>query len=89
MVFGFIGNGTDSWWTRNVGKDFGKKAARGDRLSNAWLDAAYSFWANDDAIAIAFGQTEHEARNRRDSETINWRDYDVASSNWMAWKYRR
>lgn len=89
MIFGFIGNSTDSWWTRNVGKNFGKAAAKGNKLANAWLDAAYSFWANDDAIAIAFGSTESEAKNRRDNETVNWRDINVTSSNWMAWKYRR
>jgi hypothetical protein len=88
MIFGFIGNGTDGWWTRNVGNDFGQAAARGDRLANAWLDAAYSFWAGDDAIAIAYGATQAEAINRRENETINWRDMSVTAPNWMAWKYR-
>jgi hypothetical protein len=89
MIFGFIGNGTDGWWTRNVGEDFGEDAARGRKLGNAWLDAAYSFWANDDAIVIAFGATRDEAINRRDNETVNWRDYNISSVNWRAAKWRR
>jgi hypothetical protein len=88
MIFGFIGNGSDGWWTRNVGDDFGADAAAGYTLANSWLDAAYSFWANDDAIAIAFGATQAEAINRREYENLNWRDYNVTSANWMAWKWR-
>ncbi len=89
MIFGFIGNGTDGWWTRNVGNDFGGDAANGHKLANSWLDAAYSFWANDDAIALAYDSTENGAKSRRENETINWRDMAVTSPNWMAWKYRR
>lgn len=90
MIFGFIGNGTDGWWTRNVGNDFGYDAARGRKLANAWLDAAYSWWANDDAIAIAFGDSQSEAINRRENETVNWVNYNYSGSpSWMAWKYRR
>lgn len=88
MIFGFIGNGSDGWWTRNVGDEFGEDAASGKNLGNAWLDAAYSFWVNTDAIAIAFGATENEAKNRRDNETINWRDYDVTRATWWAAKWR-
>jgi len=89
MIFGFIGDGIDSWWTRNVGSDFGSAAGRGDRLSDAWLDAAYSWVCDCDVIAMAYGATEQEAKNRRDNESINWRDYNVTSPNWIAWKYRR
>lgn len=89
MIFGFIGNSTDGWWTRNVGKDFGKKAAKGNKLANAWLDSAYSWWCDDFPIAIAYGSTQNEAINRRENETVNWRDMNVTSSSWMAWKFRR
>jgi len=89
MIFGFIGDGIDSWWTRNVGWDFGTAAARGDRLSDAWLDAAYSWVCDCDVIAMAYGATEQEAKNRRDNESVNWRDSPVTSPNWIAWKYRR
>src|SRR5215813_25046 len=29
-----------------------------------------------------------DAINRRDHETLDWRDINVASTNWLAWKYR-
>ncbi len=88
MIFGFVGNGHDSWWTSDMGKDFGNSARSGKKLGNAWLDAAYSFWLDDNPIVIAFGATANEAKNRRDNETVNWRDYDVSSSNWLYWKWR-
>lgn len=89
MIFGFIGNGTDSWWNASLGKDFGHDAAVGYSLASHWVDRAYSFWLNDDSIAIAAGATQAEAINRRENETVNWRDYSVASTSWLAWKYRR
>ena len=39
------------------------------------------------AIAIAAGATQAEAINRRENETIDWRDYDVTSTTWLAWKW--
>ena len=88
MIFGFIGNGHDAYSTRHTGKNFGEKAGNGDRLANAWLDAAYSSSPDDNPIAIAYGASEAEAINRRENESVNWRDYNVSSPNWMAWKYR-
>jgi len=89
MIFGFIGDGTDSWWNADLGEDFAHDAGTGGRLANNWLDHAYSWWLNDDAIAIAAGASQAEARNRRDNESVNWRDYDVSGCYWLAWKYRR
>jgi hypothetical protein len=88
LIFGFIGNGHDSWWNDDLGSEFGDDAGRGNRLANAWLDRAYSFWLDDNAIAIAAGATESEAINRRENESVNWRDYAVTSTNWLAWKWR-
>jgi hypothetical protein len=88
MVFGFVGDGYDCWWARNVGSDFGSDASQGKKLTYAWLDAAYSWWLGTAAISIAFGATQAEAINRRENETINWRDYPVTAPNWMAWKWR-
>lgn len=88
MVFGYVGNGHDSWSTRKMGSNFGKDAGNGHRLANAWLDVAYSSSPDDNPIAIAYGATEAEAINRRENESVNWRDYDVTSPNWMAWKWR-
>jgi hypothetical protein len=37
---------------------------------------------------MAAGSTSDEAVNRRENETLNWRDYAVASTSWLAWKWR-
>lgn len=87
MIFGFVGNGHDSSWTDDLGSDFGSDAGGGKRLADAWLDRAYSFWLDDNPIAIAYGSTQADAINRRENETINWRDSAV-TPNWMAWKWR-
>ena len=29
-----------------------------------------------------------DAINRRENENLNWRDWDVTGTNWLAWKYR-
>jgi hypothetical protein len=89
LIFGFIGNGTDSWWNDDLGSDFGDDVRHGNRLANSWLDEAYSWWLNDDAIAIAAGVDRNDAINRRENESIDWRDFGIASCNYLAWKYRR
>ena len=33
------------------------------------------------------GTTQAEAINRRENETIDWRDIDIAATNWLAWKW--
>lgn len=88
MVFGFVSTSADSWFTRGVGSDFGSDAGGGARLSNAWLDRASSWWTGDVPIAIAAGETQSDAINRRENETINWRDLPVAHTWWLAWKWR-
>ena len=88
MVFGFIGDGHDSWWNAGLGRDFGDDAGTGHRLANAWLDRAYSWWLDDNPIAIAAGATQGEAINRRENESVNWLGSPVSSTSWLAWKYR-
>jgi hypothetical protein len=88
LVFGFVGTSADSWWTRDVGSDFGDDAGGGSLLANAWLDDAYSWWTGDKPIAIAAGETQADAINRRENETIGWRDATVHSTSWLAWKWR-
>lgn len=88
MIFGFIGNGHDSWWNAGLGSDFGDQAGSGGRLANNWIDDAYSWWLGDSSIALAYGSSQAEAINRRENETINWLYYNVSSANWLAWKYR-
>jgi hypothetical protein len=86
LILGFIGNGHDS--NSSLGEDFGDDAGGAWRLANAWLDRAYSWWLDDNPIAIAAGESQSDAINRRENETINWRDSTVHSTNWLAWKWR-
>lgn len=65
---------------------------RGRALANAWLDTAF-WWENPNdplthPIAIAAGASRDEAINRREYETLDWAIFDVASTNWLAWKWR-
>lgn len=88
LVLGFIGDSVDSWWTDDLGEDFADDICGGDTIAGSWCDRAYSFWTGDDSIAIAAGATRDEAINRREHETLNWRDIDVTSTNWLAWKWK-
>jgi uncharacterized protein DUF6345 len=89
LVLGFIGNSHDTWWTDDLGEDFADDICDGDSIAGAWVDRAYSFWVDDDSIAIAAGETRDDAINRRNNENLNWRDLPVRSTNWLAWKYKR
>jgi hypothetical protein len=84
IVFGFVGIAYDDG---GRGASFGHDAASGAVLSNAWLDDAVASGGSQTAIAIAAGPTQNEAILRRDSETIDWRDWDVISASWIAWKW--
>jgi hypothetical protein len=84
IVFGFVGTAYDDG---GRGASFGHDAAAGAGLSNAWLDDAVASGGSQTAIAIAAGSTQAEAILRRDSETIDGRDWAVSSTNWLAWKW--
>lgn len=88
IVCGYIGTAADAWWTRNLGRDFADDICGGDTIAGSWVSRAYSFWTGDHSIAIAAGETRDDAINRREHENLDWRDLDVASTNWLAWKYR-
>jgi uncharacterized protein DUF6345 len=89
IVCGYIGTAADSWWTKDVGKDFADFiGGDGYTIAHSWLSSAHSFWTGDAPIAIAAGVTRDDAINRRDHETLNWRDWNIAATNWLAWKYR-
>jgi hypothetical protein len=89
IVCGYIGTSADSWWTRDLGEDFADDICDGDTIAGSWVSRAYSWWTGDDSIAIAGGETEEDAINRRENETLNWRDANIAVTNWIAWKYRQ
>jgi hypothetical protein len=88
MIFGFIDLSYDTWWFRDIGKDFGDHAGGGNRLANAWLDAAGSDWGWNHPIAMAYGATKEEAIDRLANETIAELNHDVSSPNWIAYKWR-
>jgi hypothetical protein len=89
LVLGYIGDSEDSWWTKDLGGDFAWGICFGDAIAGTWVDCAYSWWTGDASIAIAAGENEEDAVNRREHETLNWRDFDVKSTNYLAWKWRR
>ena len=60
-----------------------------DAASASGLVGLHSpFAANAMVTWGAAGASQEEAINRRESETLNWRDFDVRSTSWLAWKYR-
>jgi hypothetical protein len=88
IVCGYIGTAADAWWTRNLGANFADDICGGDTIAGSWVSDAYSYWTGDKSIAIAAGASQEEAINRRESETLNWRDFPVSGTDWLAWKYR-
>jgi uncharacterized protein DUF6345 len=86
MIFTFVG--TTSPWSASEGSDFGADAGNGAALANAWLDRTYGSSIGNTPITIAAGASRDEAINRREYETIYWRDYAVTSTAWLAWKWR-
>jgi hypothetical protein len=88
IVCGYIGTAADSSWTAGLGGDFADDICGGDTIAGSWVSRAYSFWTGDDSIAIAAGVTRDDAINRRENENLDWRDLNVAATNWLAWKYR-
>jgi hypothetical protein len=88
IVMGYLGTSADSWWTAGLGSDVAGDVCGGGTIATSWVDRAYSFWTGDHSIAIAAGSSQDEALNRRENETLNWRDYAVTSTSWLAWKWR-
>jgi Family of unknown function (DUF6345) len=92
LLFGFIGIQRVSPNTHNRRVWFADDICRGRSLANAWLDTAFH-WENPNEpvtspIAIAAGASRDEAIHRREHETLGWLYYNVASTNWLAWKWR-
>jgi hypothetical protein len=88
IVCGYIGNSSDCEWTSDLGEDFADDICDGDSIAGAWVSRAYSFWTGDESIAIAAGETRDDAVNRLEHENLDYRDARIASTNWLAWKYR-
>ncbi len=90
MVFGFTDVVSDSWWTGGRGNDFGRRAGNGDRLASAWLDAGYSFWLDDNPVAMAAGRNQSDAENRLANERLGGGFTDIPNSQigWYSWRWR-
>ena len=90
MVFGFTDTVSDSWWTGGRGNDFGRRAGNGDRLTDAWLDAGYSFWLDDNPVAMAAGRNQADAENRLANERLGGGFGDIPNNQigWYAWRWR-
>jgi hypothetical protein len=87
MIFTFIGTSWQSDSNSDLGSNFGDDVASGDKLTEAWLDDAYSYWLNNHPIIIAFDSTVNDVIDRIDNETLSWRDKD-AGNNWLCYKCR-
>jgi hypothetical protein len=91
LLFGFIDLNWVGPTNHMLRAMFATDICKGKALANAWLDTAYA-WVNHDQpnrpIAIAAGVSRDDAINRRENETLDWVPFDVASTNWLAWKWR-
>ena len=90
MVLAFTDLVSDSWWTGGRGYNFGRRAGNGGRLTDAWLDECYSFWADDNPVTMAAGRSQADAINRRDNERLGsgFGDIPRGEVRWFAWRWR-
>jgi hypothetical protein len=70
IMFGFTGLSSDARWTSNRGKMFGRWAAAGDALAEAWLEEAHSSVCDDAPVAAAWGRSEADAMRRLKGESL-------------------
>ena len=90
LLFGFTGNSSDSWWTSDRGYNFGIGAAIGQPLGDAWLDSAYSYWLDDEPVAMAPGVTANQAKDNLFNESLSWSIFGIPKDQirWFWWKWR-
>ena len=90
MMLAFTDLVSDSWWTGGRGYNFGRRAGNGGRLTDAWLDECYSFWADDNPVTMAAGRSQADAINRRDNERLGsgFGDIPRGEVRWFAWRWR-
>jgi Family of unknown function (DUF6345) len=90
QIFAFTDLVSDSWWTGGRGYGFGRRAGDNEVLSDAWLDECYSFWLDDNPVAMAAGRSQADAINRLDNERV-FSGFDDIPRNqvaWFQWKWR-
>ena len=90
MVLGFTDLVSDSWWTGGRGHSFGRRAGNGERITDAWLDAGYSFWLDDNPVAMAAGRNRDDAINRLNNERLGGGFGDIPNNQigWFQWRWR-
>ena len=66
------------------------RAGNGERLTAAWLDAGYSFWLDDNPVAMAAGRNQADAENRLANERLGGGFTDLPNSQigWYSWRWR-
>jgi len=85
MVLGFTGTAKDRG---GRGWDFGRRAGNGAKLSDAWLDEAYSWWYDEYPCVIACGRDKADAENRLYNERITSGYGDIPHNQIGYWKWR-
>ena len=90
QIFAFTDVVSDAGWTAGRGYGFGRRAGNNEILSNAWLDECYSFWCDDNPVAMAAGRTPADASNRLNNERIFSGFGDIPNNQitWFSWKWR-
>ncbi|HLG12869.1 MAG TPA: DUF6345 domain-containing protein [Dehalococcoidia bacterium] len=90
QIFAFTDLVSDSWWTGGRGFWFGLRAGGNAILSDAWLDECYSFWLDDNPVAMAAGRSQADAINRLNNERVfsGFDDIPNAEIRWFQWKWR-
>jgi hypothetical protein len=89
-VFGFDDLVSDSWWTGGRGYGFGRRAGNNEKLANSWLDECYSYWCDDNPVAMFAGRNQSDAINRLNNERLNSGFDDIPHNEigWYQWKRR-
>lgn len=90
QIFAFTDLVSDSWWTGGRGNAFGRRAGNNDILSNSWLDECYSYWADDNPVAMAAGRNQADAISRLNDERVFSGFGDIPNNEitWYQWKWR-
>lgn len=90
QIFAFTDLVSDSWWTGGRGYAFARRAGNNEVLSDAWLDECYSFWLDDNPVAMAAGRNAADAINRLFNERV-FSGFDDIPNNqitWFQWTWR-
>lgn len=90
QIFAFTDLVSDASWTGGRGYNFARRIGNNEIMSNAWLDECYSFWLDDNPVAMAAGRSQADAQNRLNNERIfsGFGDIPNGEIRWFEWKWR-